>query len=278
MKKVLKILGWTFLGLIIVGNLVKFITKPIYENSLSAQVASANRDCPIPLGDGVGEVSSIKLEDDYVVYRINYQQPYYNKMSKATSRDQIKEILMMSILCMNGQDGQGDTLMDVLSSNDCGLKFLMSSGGGQRMEISANSDELRDIRLKYNQNPQEAMLRLLELQIEVENESLPIVIDEGMVMVDCSLSNGNIITTVNIDERIYSLATLKANNEQLKKGIIENGLNDPESKSLFDMCKVSHTGLVYRYVGVSSRKRVDIIITSDEIRQFDPTPSSLNIQ
>ena len=122
------------------------------------------------------------------------------------------------------------------------------------------------------------MLRLLELQIEVENESLPIVIDEGMVMVDCSLSNGNIITTVNIDERIYSLATLKANNEQLKKSIIENGLNDPESKSLFDMCKVSHTGLVYRYVGVSSRKRVDIIITSDEIRQFDPTPSSLNIQ
>ncbi len=38
MKKALKIIGGIFLALIVVGNIVKIIAKPSYENSIEAQI------------------------------------------------------------------------------------------------------------------------------------------------------------------------------------------------------------------------------------------------
>ena len=49
MKKVLKITGIVFVCLIVLGNIAKIITRPMYENSFAAQVARANRNCPIPV-------------------------------------------------------------------------------------------------------------------------------------------------------------------------------------------------------------------------------------
>ena len=66
MKKTLKIIGGIFLA------------KPSYENSIEAQIKRANRDCPIPVANGIGQVTSITLEDNYLTYRIDYRPGHVN--------------------------------------------------------------------------------------------------------------------------------------------------------------------------------------------------------
>lgn len=279
MKKVLKVVGWTFLGLLVVGNLIKLIGKPIYENSFTAQVAKANRDCPIPIGGGAGEVAEISIDGRFVLYRLNYRTQYYNAMTMAQSQNEIKEVLMMALLCMNGQgNNQGDVLVDKLIEEGFGLRFVITDDTGRRFECSATDQELEEMRHSYNQNPHEAMHRLLELQMAMERTSLPVRIDDGIMMTNYDLNDDNIIITIEMDEGLYSIDDCRANSEQIKSTMISEGLHDPQSKSLFDLCKVSHTGLVYRIKGSRGQKQFDILITSNEIQQFDITPSTLNIQ
>lgn len=103
-------------------------------------------------------------------------------------------------------------------------------------------------------------------------------VDEGMTMTDYKLEGDHIVITMQIDESLYSIATMRSNRALIKTSMIEEGLKDPESKALFDMCKVSHTGLVYRIVGNNSHDEFVITIPSNEIREFTQTPSNVNIQ
>ena len=116
------------------------------------------------------------------------------------------------------------------------------------------------------------------MSMKAERANLPMQIGEGIVMTDYSLDGENIVITAEMDENLYSIDELNANISAVKNSMIKDGVNDAESKALFDLCKVSHTGLVYRYVGNHSRRQCNVVITSDEIRRLVPTPSSVNIK
>lgn len=278
MKKVLKIIGIAFVCLIVLGNIIRMITRPIYENSFAAQVARANRDCPIPVALGNGAVTAIHLENGFLTYYLSYDNPFYNLMSSLDS-EKVKDALLMCFLCLNGQDGnQGNALIDKLVKENCGLKIVISRSAKGKFEYSATVDEIQTLRKRFELDPHEALYSLLSMSMEAEGANLPMQIEEGIMMIDYSLDGENIVITAEMDESLYSIDELNKNINAVKSSMIENGVNDADSKALFDMCKVSHTGLVYRYVGNHTHKQCNIVISRDEIRRLVPTPSNVNIQ
>lgn len=125
MKKVLRITGIVLVCLIVICNITKIIVHPIYENSFAAQVARANRDCPIPVALGNGAVTGIHLENGYLTYYLSYDNPFYNLISQV-NQEKVKEALLMCFLCLNGQDdNQGNLLLDKLVEENCGLKIVI---------------------------------------------------------------------------------------------------------------------------------------------------------
>ena len=87
MKKVLKITGIVFVCLIVLGNIARIITRPMYENSFAAQVARANQDCPIPVALGNGAVTAIHLENGFLTYYLSYDNPFYNLIKSILQSD-----------------------------------------------------------------------------------------------------------------------------------------------------------------------------------------------
>lgn len=277
MKKVLKITGIVFVCLIVLGNIARIITRPMYENSFAAQVARANRNCPIPVALGNGAVTAIHLENGFLTYYLSYDNPFYNLMS--VDQEKVKDALLMCFLCLNGQGGnQGNVLMDKLVEENFGLKIVISSSAKGKFECSATVNEIQSLRKRFELDPHEALYSLLSMSMEAERANLPMQIEEGITMTDYSLDGENIVITAEMDESLYSIDELNKNINAVKNSMIENGVNDADSKALFDMCKVSHTGLVYRYVGNHTHKQCNIVISSDEIRRLVPTPSNVNIQ
>ena len=278
MKKVLKITGIVFVCLMILGNIARMVTRPMYENSFAAQVARANRDCPIPVALGNGAVTAIHLEKGYLTYYLSYDNPFYNLMSSVDQK-KVKEALLMCFLCVNGQgNNQGNVLMDKLVEENCGLRIVISNSAKGKFECSATVQDIQTLRKKFDLNPHEALYSLLLLSMEAEKVNLPMKIEEGITLTDYGLDGENIIITAEMDEYLYSIDQLNENIGAVKSSILEDGINDADSRALYDLCKVSHTGLIYRYVGNLTQKNCDVFISSDEIRRLVPTPSNVNIQ
>ena len=288
MKKAFKIIGGiigiTLLGIIVLGNIAKIITKPMLEKSterteFAQMIERVDRSCPIPAALGKGAVTGVKLEEGYVTYYLSYDPDYTNLLGKLKNDSKMKEGLLMCILCVNAQgNNNGDLVMDLLERQNCGLKIIITESAIGSFEIKATVDEIHSLRERYDLNPHEALYNLLLLRVESEKEELPVEVDEGMYVTNYSLEGENIVIYTQMDENIYSLESLYENQNVIKNVMMEEAISDPGSKALFDLCKVSHSGLVYRLSGNISKESFDIVISSDEIRRNVPTPANACIQ
>ena len=284
MKKFFKYLGITLLIVFVGGNISRTIMKSkyekgIYDSSLKSQIERANKDCPIPIFEGKSEVSAIKLEDGCITYYFTYDSSYDNYLSKIKNNSSLKEGFLCSFLCMNAQqNGLGDRLMDKLIEENVGLKIIINQSQATNFECKMTPDDIKQFREKFKLNPHEAMYNIMSLNVEAEKEQLPMEIDEGMIMTDYTLDGDNILVTMIVDEDLYEMDAFRENADLIRESMVDEGQNDPEAKALLDLCKVSHTGLVYRIVGSKTKKYVDVQISSDYIRQHVTTPSTINLQ
>lgn len=283
-KITFSIIGIIFLCLMIFGQIAKTVMKPTMEREsqraeFARMIERADRDCPIPAAMGKGAVTGIKLENGYVTYYLAYDTDFLNVLSTIDDKQKVKEGILMCLLCINAQGSrQGDLVMDLLAKFGYGIRVVITESATGRFDFKADVDEIKMLREKYQLNPHEALYNLLSISIEAERASLPIKLDEGFLLTDYSLEGENIVITIQLDENLYSIDTMASNKALVKESMFEEGLSDPSSKALLDMCKVSHSGLKYIFTGNRSHKSFDVLLSSNEIRRIVPTPSNVNIQ
>ena len=279
MKKVLKVIGYVLLGVFILGTIMKNAMKSTYENSFAYQVAIANRGCPIPLALGKGSVNSIELRDGFLVYKVSYDNEYGHFLTNVEDEKTLKEGILLNFLCINAQElNQGNILMDVLIAENYGMKVIITESMDGYREYTATVEDIKEFREKIKLNPHEAFYRMIEINMEAEREQLPLVLEVGMTMTDYRLEDENIVVVIEMDEEMYEMEALYGVRDEIKKSLSQDILSDPTTKSMFDMCKVSHTGFGYRYIGKQTGRYFDIIFSSDEIRCIVQTPPVLNIR
>lgn len=283
LKVILSSFGMLFLCILIGVQAMAVALKPTYErmkerSEFAKQLELADKDCPMPVALGKGQVTGIKLKDNYVVYYCKYGKDSDNWMSYLDNDDKVKDALLSCFLLVDGQgNNQGSRSLDLLIRLDLGLKFVIteSSTGYHEFEVPVN--DIKRFRQAYQLNPHEALNRILSLFVESQNSALPLQIDEGMTLTDFKLDENNIVINCELDESLYSISAMRSNKTLLKSSFIEGCLNDPELKSCFDLCKVSHTGLIFSYVGNSSHDKCVITIPAEEICAITQTPSNVNI-
>lgn len=279
MKKALKIIGCIFLILIVIGNIVKLVAKPSYENSIETQVKRANRDCPIPVANGIGQVTSITLEDNSLTYRINYLPGHVNIDAFRKNPDAARAMFYLSFVCLQAQDSYVEKMMTELVSNGIGLKIIVLDGIGEQFTSTMTPEYIARMKRDVSLNPSEALHEALELKLAIETTGLPMQIDEGMVMTGMKLEDNNIVVTVKMEEKLYDLDVLEESSAELAASMLdEANAGDPELGALFDLCKVSHSGLIYRVIGSKSNRLVDMGLSSEYIRKGRKTPPQVNIR
>lgn len=279
MKKALKIIGCIFLILIVIGNIVKLVAKPSYENSIETQVKRANRDCPIPVANGIGQVTSITLEDNSLTYRINYLPGHVNIDAFRKNPDAARAMFYLSFVCLQAQGSYVEKMMTELVSNGIGLKIIVLDGTGEQFTSTMTPEYIARMKRDVSLNPSEALHEALELKLAIETTGLPMQIDEGMVMTGMKLEDNNIVVTVKMEEKLYDLDVLEESSAELAASMLdEANAGDPELGALFDLCKVSHSGLIYRVIGSKSNRLVDMDLSSEYIRKGRKTPPQVNIR
>lgn len=279
MKKAFKIIGGIFLAMIVIGNIVKLVAKPSYESSIEAQIKRANRDCPIPVANGIGQVSSITLEDKSLTYRIDYKPGCININVFKENPNATRAMFYLSFVCLQAQGSYVEKMMNELVSKGIGLKIVVSDGTGEQFSSVMTPEYISKMKHEVSLNPSEALHEALKLKLDIETTGLPTQIDDGMVMTGMRLEGNNIVVSVNMSEDMYDLDILEESSSELAMSMLnEANVGDPELGALFDLCKVSHSGLVYRVIGSKTNQQVDIGLSSEQIRKGRKTPSQVNIR
>lgn len=275
----MKIIGCVLLCCFVMGQIVNGVIRPMVENSFAAQVGVANQNCPIPLALGKGNITSMSLKDGYLVYTIAYDKEFDHILANVKDEKKAKEALMLCFLCINAQgNNQGNILMDKLVEEGYGMKVIITQSASGYHEYAVTADDIRVFSENMSLNPHEALHRMLEISIESERNQLPMPLEEGMMMTDYYLEKENLVLTIELDETIYDMEACYGMRDEVKNAMLEVALTDPITKSMFDMCKVTHTGFIYRIVGKQSGEKFDVLISNLEIRMLIPTPSQVNIK
>lgn len=284
MKTALKFIGIAFLVLAAIGNIVRINhpSNPKVEDSFESQLRRANRDCPIPVANGAGQVTSMALEDvagqKSMVYYIDYKPGYFSKEMFALNPESAKALFYLTFICVNAQRNAGTILLNEFVKRNIAVKVVINKGNESSFTTTLTPQYIKSMSEGTDVNPSEALFEALKLLLAMSNEVYPIKADDGMYLTKMILEGRNIVCYAECEDSIYDIDILANASEQLASELLQAGKTDTEICVLLDLCKVSHTGLCYRYVGKQSSKVADIVITSQDIRQYHKTPSQVTIQ
>ena len=277
MKKALKIIGISFMVLIGISSIGR-IAKSAMDISFEGQIRKANQDCPIPVANGAGQVSSISLDGKMLVYKIDYTPEYFNIEAYKNNPEATRDMLYLTFICLNGQGGHGDQLISKLQSEKCGVRFIFSNGTASRTS-EMTPEYMEEMRRKIELNPSEALHNALILKLEVEKNEYPVQADEGMLLTGLELEGNNVVINALLDENIYDITAFNGYDDEFAQTIIdEANAGDVEIGALLDLCKVSHSGISYRMKGDQSKKQYDLTISSEKIRSQRKTPPQIKLQ
>lgn len=104
-------------------------------------VERANADCPIPVAGGLGQVTSVKVEDinidstrTAITYYLDYKDGNFKYDLFKRDPEGTKALFYLAFKMMNGQGGNGDMLYDMLTKYNVAMKCVINKG--KRTELS----------------------------------------------------------------------------------------------------------------------------------------------
>lgn len=234
------------------------------EDLLNQQAAIYNQQLPQDMGDGL-VLTNFSVEGEYVVYTCEADE---NQVSIDYLRENQKELnsAMKLFLIPELDNPAGKILLDLCKETGKDIKYrYIGNPSGKQVEIEISVDEI----MSELDNPsgQNNPQKLLELQVAIANKDCPMVIDNGITTTQFYLDGKNIVIECEFDEELYDFDLLKQNRKTMKSVMVESLKIALETGSdpLVTTCKENNNDFVYRYIGKTSGKKMDIVISHNEL-------------
>lgn len=271
------IVGVIVTAAIIIANLINSIVKDPTDE-IAKQIERANRDCPIPAAGGMGQVTAIKLEDKLIAFYLDFKPGYADIDALQSDSDATRDMLYLSFIALQAQGNSFKEEMDKLLKNGIGFKINITDGNGRSFNSILTPEYIADMNRKMLLNPSEALYNALLLKLRIESLECPVELERGIFLTEMTLEDNSIIAILEFDEELYDMEMLNKASNTFCYSLLEEANNgDPELGALFDLCKVSHAGLVWRAIGNQSGKQCDLSISSEDIRRYRKTPPQINL-
>ncbi len=271
-----KIILWIFISLFLFGVIGSIVNK-LTENTIHGQISKENELCPIEVIKNVATITKIADENNQIVYYVNYDDSRIDLSCLENNPNTANFVLLNSFGILNGQGiSNGDKCAQFLLKNNYGVAFDVSSANNH-FRISIDGKELKE-KVKLGKIPTEAIKDFLDMQIKLSKSRLPQKVDEGMMNTDIFIENNNIICKLVVDENTWSISNFKANASQMKEELYKDLASEVSSRALLNLCKIAHTGIIYRIIGNTTKDSYDVIIDNNYISSHTMPPNQLNIK
>ena len=256
---------------IIFSILLSLIVFTNCENAnvtnLKKEVKVANASCPQNSGMA-GDLLSVKYQEKenrvILYYSVN------EELSRGLFIKSNKEKLLKQFRLTLSTSESQQMLKDIVNAEASLMLVFKSPSTGKTIKFELPYEELKEIK----NNPlskTEIYKMILENSVDVQNSSMPMKVDEGMVQTKVTIVDDNLVYYYELDENLYDIKTMKKMPVELKDGIREDLKNlrrDPSVQRDLQMLNALGMGFIYRYYGNNSKDYVDVLFTPEELADF----------
>lgn len=236
---------------------------------LKKEIHTADAMCPISYGIG-GDLISIKYheKDNAVLMYYSLNEELSSHVFLKQNRDNMLKQFRLSLSSSNGDTQR--MLKDIVNAKASLMVIYKAPSTGKTIKFSLPYEELKEIK----DNPLseiEIKRMILENSVAMQNSSMPMKVDEGIVQTKVSIVDDNLVYYYEMDEDLYDINALKKIPAELKEGIreeLKNMRKDPTMQRELQMLNALGMGYMYRYYGKTSKDYVDVIFASDELSRY----------
>lgn len=234
---------------------------------LKKEIHAADAVCPISYGLG-GDLISIKYheKDNKVLMYYSLNEEMSSHVFLKQNRDNMMKQFRLSL----SHDNSRQMLKDIVNAKASLMVIYKTPSTGKTIKFSLPYEELKEIK----DNPlseTEVKKMILENSVAMQNSTMPMKVDEGMVQTKVAIVDDNVVYYYEMDEDLYDIKAMKKIPAELKDGIreeLKNMRKDPTIQRELQMLNALDMGYLYRYYGKTSKDYVDVVFTSDELRKY----------
>lgn len=238
------------------------------NRELRAEIAAANRMCPIKVVDGFS-ITAIALEGHDLLYQYDIDDEAL--MIQPDALQQQKETIRQNLLATIEQPGSAyRELYEKVAAAGYGIKLVMNfTSAGKRLTTRITNAEMKK-RLASKISAAENNRRQLLANIEMANAQCPQQVDEQTVLTAVTLEGSRAVYHYTVDEGALgvNVAGLATASSTMKDAIRNNMTGNMRAvmAPFIRLLIANGTKLVYRYKGDTSGEHMDIVFTVDELR------------
>ena len=212
--------------------------------------------------EGFGMVRNIDYEGNTILFQMQiYEDDNYGlNISKINSKQTLaKEIVSAQIGMMEKQIKDA---MKNIAEQSYGLRIVMNGSNSNQGIINLSPDEIKTALSNTSNKTQEDFT--LEMVALTTKLLLPAQIDQGATWIDTRMTDTSFeyvytINDANINLDGVNLSILK------KEKITVLRQNMDSMKKIVNLCKATHRNLIFRFIGIHSNKKIDIVLTPSDL-------------
>lgn len=301
MEKIIKIFVFVFAAVLLVAiiyikSLPQNRTTIAETLQMNTWVDEMNNDLPRNIGS-IGSLDKISFEESFIHYHLSVNGDADIMNFYEQNYQQFKDVLMYSIVLLNGRHNNADKFAKFLSYKDWGLKSTIKAIDGRYLSWEITGQEIENFIMNCQLNPTSALDKIIDMQIEMAKLSIPInnddytqirsvptntllsTIEEGFELIDIKHVNNDIVFEYRVDERKanLNLADLKIASQLLefKKEFACSLTEDVDLREFFNLVVISHSNLVMRYHGNISEEMVDVYLPYSILKSYCNVPENI---
>lgn len=255
-------------------------------------ICDNNNDLPRPIGT-IGSLDSIRLQSgDTIRFYCSVNGDNSVKSIYDNHYSEYKDLLMYSIVAMNGQHHNGDILSQYLSKNEIDLGFTIYTPDLDKREWTIRHQELADFIAACKLSPTEALRTTIDMQIAFVNINLPMSasavrdaasvslnsimgeLDENCLLQALSHVGDSIIVEYLVNESEYCIDCINeavAETSRIENFAAEVSM-DVDAREFMGLLCISHSNLVIKYRGADSGKLAVVPIPYSVLKNYCMLP------
>lgn len=228
------------------------------NNKLQKLVEEANRICPFDIGGSV-TMDMVSYADETVTFYYTVSKSVMDVEKIRENEEDYRQNMLVNYT--NSNDRNLKLLLDAIIEADADLEVVYSNPGEESFRSRFSANELKDS-TPAKKDP----VALLESNLNATKAQLPMSIANGMALTDVLIENGYWVYVYECDESIYDIEMYNSNYGVLRLALKEElSKPDPLVQTLVKQLKDADTGLIYRYIGATSKKACSVVFECSEL-------------
>ncbi len=297
MEKVIRFILISFVSILLLGIFI-FDKMPKDENielMLKEWELEINKNFPHDFE--LGRINGVFFKDKFVIYDgttygtsdiIDFYTEHY---------DDLKDILMYSLYCLNGTDRNGDKFVYMLFKIDYDTRFILNTIDGKSISWDTTKEELDEFFEQCEANPTEALKKVLDIDIKLAKLSFPVdenseiqvrslttdfiasTLEDGICLIDIKTIDNLIVFEYLVDDTKldFDFATLRAlsQTDEGKMIFAEIFSEDVSFREFLNLIVLSQSNLGIMYKGVTLMDSVEIVLPYTILRNYCTMPKDI---